>query len=187
MTRLRSAAQRAPQTLEQAAALLARYAAADAAIAAIEADRAERLALANAAADEALVPLVAELKDLAKQLKPWWEGNVEELTAGKRKSIELGGCQVGYRVTPPKVCFAGGTDAAAVAVLIDTDFAERLVRSKTTTSLDKPAILKALEGEDAEALRALGFAAQQREEFFVDRVAPSTAATLVDAAAAATA
>lgn len=174
MTRLRSAAQRAPQTLEQATELAKRYAVASATIDLIEADRAERLALANAAADEALVPLIAELKDIAKQLKPWWEGNVDDLTAGKRKSIELGGCLLGYRLTPPKVCFDAGTDEVAIAALLEADLGA-LVRRKP--SLDKPAILRLLD-EGSEVLTSLGFEARQKEEFFVDRVTASTAATL---------
>lgn len=176
MTRLRSAAQRAPQTLGQATELAKRYAVASAAVDGIEADRAEALALANAAADEALVPLVAELKDIAKQLKPWWEGNVDELTAGKRRSIELGGCQIGYRTTPPKLAHTHGTDKAAVEVVRGTDYADQVLR--VTYALDKPAMLRILDGEDADGLGELGFSAKQTEEFFVDRVVPSTAATL---------
>lgn len=90
MTRVRSAAQRAPQTIEAATDLAGRFAELDAQLARIEADRQDELAKINGAADAAIVPIVAELKDIAKQLKPWWAAHFETLTDGKRKSIELG-------------------------------------------------------------------------------------------------
>lgn len=175
MTRLRSATARAPQTTEAATVIAARYAELAATIAEAEAERDAELAATNAAADAVLVPLVAELKDAAKQLKPWWEANVDALTAGRRKSIELGGCVLGYRISPPKVVFAGGTDAMAVTAIEGTELADTLLRMKT--SLDKPAILKALDAgaEQAEALGALGFEAKRAEEFFIDRIGSDAA------------
>ena len=175
MTRMRSAAQRAPQTIEAATALLARFAEADAQLAAVEAQRQESLAGVNAAADAVAVPLIAELKDIAKQLKPWWEGSFDELTGGKRKSIELGGCSVGYRLSPPKVSYAHGKDEDAVTALQGAGY-DALVRVKP--SLDKPAVLKALDGEDANKLLALGFSAPQTESFFVERIVTGAGATI---------
>lgn len=193
MTRLRSPAQRAPQTKAQALALLERFAARSAEIASIEADRQALLAAANAAADALLVPLAAELKDILKQLKPWWAASFDELTGGKRKSIELAGCVIGYRINPPKVSFVGGDEDAAVAALLGAEL-EALVRTKQ--SPDKPAILKLLDarrqallieaatadisdiGIDAgkavegAQLEELGFAIDQKEVFFVDAIAP---------------
>jgi phage host-nuclease inhibitor protein Gam len=184
MTRIKSAAQRAPQTTEQAVELLDRYAGICAKADKIEAERAAELAVINSAADVLLVPLVAELKDIAAQLKPWWAANVELLTQGKRKSIELGGCQLGYRMTPPKVTFEHGKDEDAAVALMGNGFGERLVR--TAIAPDKPAILKLLEttpADDAIALRAdidklkeIGFGVKQTEQFFVDALAPATIA-----------
>lgn len=190
MTRIRSAAQRAPQTLEAASALAARYSAASAELQVIVANRNAILAAANAAADAHAVPLVAELKDIVKQLKPWWAASIEELTKGKKKSIELAGCMIGYRFTPPKVTYANGTDDDAVIALSATELAAELTRTKV--SLDKAAILKLLEAEDVEPavgaegadageqlpsakhqLEELGFSLKQTEEFFVDVVAPA--------------
>lgn len=185
MTRIQSAAQRAPQTKQQAIELLDRYAAASAKVLSIEADRGGELAKINSAADALLVPLVAELKDIAKQLKPWWAANIEELTGGKRKSIELGGCQLGYRMSPPKVAFAGGTDTDAALLLQAEGFGQRLVR--VTPTPDKPALLKLLETtpgdddpvtlwEDIDKLKDLGFSVKQTEQFFVDALMPTSAA-----------
>lgn len=177
MARRKSAAMRAPQTPQAAQLLLERYASLDAQVELIEAARTEAIAIANAAADTQLVPLHAELKDIVKQLQPWWAASIDELTGGKRKSIELGGCLIGERTNPAKVVFSGGKDADAVAALQTAKLTDLL---RVTTSLDKPAILKALEkenqpvdtGEDPcpRVLHDMGFSAKQVETFFVERV-----------------
>lgn len=171
MTRLRSAAQRAPQTTEAATLLLARLAEVDALIAAHEAQRTAQLAGINGAADACIIPLDAERKDLAKQLKPWFEVNFETLTGGKRKSIELGGCTIGYRLSPPKLSFAYGTDKDAVAALEHFDRTAGLVR--VTPALNKPALLTELaDGGDGDAIpvELLGFEATQSEDFFIEPI-----------------
>lgn len=191
MTRIRSAAQRAPQTLEQATALLSRYSTASAELQVIAANRLAAVTAASSAADTLAVPLIAELKDIVKQLKPWWAASIEELTKGKKKSIELAGCVTGYRFTPPKVTYSYGTDKEAMIALAATELAAELIR--ITPSLDKPAIQKLLETEEVEPtddvadpdaiepappsprqqLEELGFSMKQTEEFFVDVVAPA--------------
>lgn len=179
MTRLRSPAQRAPQTVQQATALATRYAVLSAQADAINARRAALMARVNGAADASLVPIAAELKDIAKQLKPWWAASIEELTGGKRKSIELGGCTLGYRISPPKVVHDHGKDGDAVEVLMGTPYEAITIR--VSHSLDKPAILKALDeqalldGDDVPAitLASLGFRSKQTEDFFIDVIAPA--------------
>ena len=168
MTRLRSPAQRAPQTLEEATAIAGRFATLDAMAASIEASRQRMLVKINGDADTSIAPIVAEMKDIVKRLKPWFAGNYDELTKGERKSIEIGGCHVGYRVSPPKVTFEG-TDADGLAALLESGL-DDLVR--VVRSIDKPAVLKALEGEDASSVTALGFTIAQPELFFVDRLQP---------------
>lgn len=170
MSRVKSAAQRAPQTTEQATALLARFTTVDAEIASVNAQRDDTIAQANAAADACLVPLAAERDDIVKQAKAWFAANVDELTKGARKSIELGGCLVGNRLSNPKLAFAHGKDADGVTALKAVDWAADLLRIGKTT-LDKPAILKGLDGAVAEQLVALGFSAEQKDEFFVERLA----------------
>ena len=178
-SRLRSPAQRAPQNREQALELCDRFAQIDAQIAIARAERDEQVQLITAAADAVLVPLVAEQADLAKRLKPWFEGNFEALTGGKRKSIEIGGVMLGFRISPAKVAFAGGKDEDAAKALLGAELAD-LVR--TTHAPDKPAILRRLEGDDAAQLLELGFSRKQGESFFVERNTPnSDAATLGDA------
>ena len=200
MTRLRSAAQRAPQTQDQALALAVRFAAAATRIGELAARRASIIARVDAIVAASIVPLKAEQADIVKQLKPWFAANMDELTGGKRKSIELGGCVLGYRINPPKVAFAGGTDDQAVDALVSAELADELVR--TTLALDKPAILKLLEHVPAEdpsdprfdeaqlarldtksKLEELGFSVKQSELFFVDlstKVEPGPATVHTD-------
>lgn len=196
MGRVRSAAQRAPQTTEQATALCTRYAERSAAAALVIQARDETIAAANQSADAELVPIVAELKDIEKQLKPWFAAHFDTLTGGKRKSIELGGCYLGYRLDKASVAFAHGKDDDMTVTLRAAELTDYV---RTKHSPDKAAIMKALEGErDALAIREaeapslgdnggppieeaarqalsplhyLGFSIKQGESFFLEPVA----------------
>lgn len=176
MTRLKSPAQQAPQTLGEAIALLTKFSAISAGLDQIEVDRAESKAAIDAAADKLAAPMREGLKDMARQLKPWWSVAGGELTEGKRKSIELAGCLIGTRMPPPKLAWPGKVDGA-IALLLDDPLLEEHVRTKLT--LDKQSLLKALAAGDAKATRLLllGFTRRQREEFFIDRVPPKEPAT----------
>lgn len=193
MGRVSSPAKRAPQTLDQAIVLATRFAELDAKADDIEAQRKDAIASVNATADGELVTIVAELKDIAKQLKPWWAANVEQLTEGKRKSKEIGGCMVGYRLSPAAVNFTGGTDKEATLKL---RAAQQIAFVRFSAAPDKVKIMAALEAarlaampvpegvevapptEDqlkeiaaGQALASLGFKIKQTEAFFVERVA----------------
>lgn len=177
MTRLKSPAQKAPQTLGEAVAMLTRFAAISAGLDQIEVDRAESKAAIDGAADKLAAPMKEALKDMARQLKPWWSVAGGELTEGKRKSIELAGCLIGTRMTTPKLVH-GGKEADAIDKLQgEDDFGYQFLREKVT--LDKQALLKALAAgdEDTARLLLLGFTRKQREEFFIDRVPPKDPAT----------
>lgn len=199
MTRVKSAAQRAPQTLEQATALCTRFVERSAAAALIVQARDETIAKANQTADTELVPIAAELKDIEKQLKPFFAAKFDELTGGKRKSIELGGCYLGYRLDKASVAFAHGKDDDMAVTLRAAELTDYV---RTKHSPEKPAIMKALEAErDAIALRDaapepecdaapaddeapapsisplhdLGFSIKQGESFFLERVGQNRA------------
>lgn len=172
-TRRKAPRQVAPQTIGEATAVLADYADillgveelradADASIAAIEAER-----------DRMVAPLEQRAKDLFLQLRAWWGVAGEELTEGKRKSIELAGCLLGLRTTPPSLKLPAPAEEAA-AILMNAGWGG-LCRARI--SVDKPAVLKAL-GEEATAapIAALGFQAVQKEEFFIDRAGAKPAA-----------
>ena len=165
--RRKSDALPAPQTIEEATALIADYldgsvlleetrGAADAAIAAVQAER-----------DRACAPLEQRLKDQVLMLRTWWAVAAPSLTDGKRKSVELAGAVIGERTTPPALKLAKGlTLAQLVGKLLGAGW-DDLVRTKSEP--DKPAILKMLAGDHAGQIACLGVSAVQKDEFFIDR------------------
>jgi phage host-nuclease inhibitor protein Gam len=173
MTRVKAPALRAPTSTAEATALLAQLATVTATIAAHDAQRAASKQSIDAAADACIVPLAAEREDLFKRLQPWYEGNADELTGGKRKSIELGGCTIGHRTTPPKLVFEHGKDADGVEAL--QYFGRTAGTLKTSApSLVKPVILAELANGPADPdvipLELLGFAPKQVDEFFIEPI-----------------
>lgn len=165
-------------TTDEAISLLGRYAALQASITARRADADAKIAQIRAAVDGALAADEAQLKAWFNALKPWWAVSAEALTEGKRKSIELGGCLIGHRLSTPRVVHPNLTEAEAVEQLRDHDYDE-LVR--VVRELDKPAILRMLADDDVQAaeIRSLGFASKQTETFFIDRIKPAEPAVQI--------
>ncbi|MDK2757542.1 MAG: host-nuclease inhibitor Gam family protein, partial [Blastomonas fulva] len=102
---------RQPRTLEQATAMLERFAVLDGDRAGIEAERNEQIAKINAAADEQLVPIVEEMVAIGEKIQPWWAKAAAELLPAKRKSMELGGCIIGSRTGKTVLAIAGAENA----------------------------------------------------------------------------
>ncbi len=177
MSRVKAAALRAPTSIEQATELLAQLATVVATIAAHDAQRVSAKQQIDAVADACIVPLAAERDDLFKRLQPWYEANAENLTAGRRKSIELGGCTIGHRTTPPKLAFEHGKDADGVEALQHFGRTDGTLKT-SAPSLVKPVILAELANgptdPDAIPLELLGFAPKQSEEFFIEPIAAGT-------------
>lgn len=173
MTRVKAAALRAPSTTEEATELLAELATTIAAIGEHDAQRATAKQQIDAAADALIVPLAAVRDDLFKRLQPWYEGSVDALTGGKRKSIELGGCTIGHRTTPPKLVFEHGKDADGVEALLLFGRTAGTIKTPAPT-LVKPVILAELANGPANPddipLELLGFEARQSEEFFIEPI-----------------
>ncbi len=189
--RMKAAALDVPQTMEAAIAKLARFAeletgldeiklAADAAKAQIDAHR-----------DQLAAPVVAELKTLLHELKPFWEARREEITGGRRKSVVLGGCEIGTRTGNPTLTYPKAREQELIEELDLLGFREWALRE--VLELDKPALIKALRHEgdnpldqaDSAALEGLGFAVKQAETFFIARATsePAEAAIIGQAAA----
>lgn len=160
---------RTPKTLAGATLQLARYAALEAQLAEINAERQRGVARVEAAADQQSAPIVAELAELAGAIEPWWIEARAELTQGKRKSIELGGCSIGNRATSAKLVFTG-TDEEALEKASSSRW--RSLLTKTEVKLDRSAIVKLLAsaGKMADSVRELGFSAAGGEVFFIKRV-----------------
>lgn len=175
--------QAAAQSTEEAVALLTRFAELDRALEYGNALAEDGIAKIRAIRDARHAPVKAEMKDIFNRLKPWWAVSHEALTDGRRKSVELGGCQIGHRTTTPRLDTGKAlTEAELIEELEFLGFEAWSIRVKK--ELDKPALIAALrraeevrpdggptlEAADAIALRGLGLSVQQREEFFIARI-----------------
>lgn len=169
----------APATIAEASLQLGRYQAiaaqieeakaiADASIATIEAER-----------DAFVAPREQQLKEMFLQLRTWWAVAAPELTEGKRKSIELAGCIIGERTTPPALKLPKGMKVE-IAVGFIQSIAETWAGAKdflrTKVEIDKPPLIKLLGNSTAvgpmvERIREEGFRVEQKDEFFIDRAA----------------
>lgn len=181
----------APATLEQAITTIAEYlnlaagvddirASADASIRTIEHHR-----------DETIKPVEARMKDLFIQLRTWWAVARDDLTDGKRKSVELAGAVIGERTGMPALKLPKGmkTDEAVaflkqLAIQYPGLGEDACALLRTKVDLDKPPIIKLLTnttsvGPEVAALRGAGFSTEQKEEFFIDRAAAKPDVTVV--------
>jgi hypothetical protein len=165
----RAAAARPPANAAAAAALLERFALVDGQLASIEERRKVELGQVNAAIDSEAGPLIAELQALSQRLQPWWNRAGTELAKG-RKSVQLGGCVIGYRTARAKLEHGFATDEAAVEALRKTRLGSQTTRVKY--SLDRTATTRLIRsgGKTAATLGQLGFKIDQAETFFVERV-----------------
>ncbi len=179
-TRRKAIRQQAPQTIDEAVAALAEYADILLGVEELQADAEASIAAIKAERDRMTAPMEQRAKDLFLELRAWWAVAGPELTDGKRKSVELAGCLLGERTTPPSLKMP--TPAAeAPVLLINAGFGE-LCRHKV--EVDKQAVLGVLRSEARlsgeillqEALAELGFKAVQKEEFFIDRAGEKPAA-----------
>lgn len=139
-TRRKAPRQQAPQTIEEAAGLLGKYAGMLTEVEQLRADADAAIAEIQAARDAALAPIEEEAKAIFLQLRAWWGVAGDTLTEGKRKSHELAGCILGERTTPPSLKMPGKVEECAVK-LLSAGLAE-FCRIKA--EVDKPAVLKAL-------------------------------------------
>jgi len=164
--------QAAPQTIEEASFRLAAYLDAQARAEQLRADADAKIAAIEAARDDAVAPLAASANCLFMELRAWWAVEKNEITGGQRKSIELAGAQIGERTTPPRLAHPGLKSDDIVERLRAKGWDE-LVRTKR--SLDKPGLIKMLQGDHADQMKAFGLDVAQREEFFIDRAQPKSA------------
>lgn len=163
------AAVRKPRSVKEATALLERFAELDGQMAEIEAQRRTELAEVNAEADGLIAPFLPERDAIVAKLQAWWRDSGHELTQGKRKSIALGGCEIGSRMSPATLGVAGD-ELATAKTLFKQKWSRELVR--VTIGLDRAAILKSIDGAHAKDLAALGLSSVPgTETVFVKRVA----------------
>jgi phage host-nuclease inhibitor protein Gam len=174
--RRKAAASTAPATTDEAIALIARYAELDLQMEEVAQAAEAQIAALRAWRDLQAEPLKAEMKALFNRLKPWWAVAKDELTAGRRKSIELAGCQIGHRTSTPKLSLK----EEEAEVIEDLEFLGFSWALRVKRELDKPAIIAALaklgedspDGHDARVLAGMGFTVSQGETFFIARIPP---------------
>ena len=98
---------RQPRSTAAATDLCERWATIDGQIAEIEERRQADIAAINADADRAATDLIAQRDAITEKLEPWWAKARNDLTKGKRKSTEIGGCMVGTRIGKAKLGVPG--------------------------------------------------------------------------------
>lgn len=156
-----------PRSLAQATALCERFAVLEGEIGLIEQTRSAAIAAANAHADAEAGPLIAERDAIAAKLGLWWAKKGAALCDDKRKSIELGGCVIGTRMGRDSLAVEEDEKKVAT-ILAAQDWAKPLLRF--SVSLDKPAILKSLDGIYKVQLARLGLRRRPGgENFFITR------------------
>lgn len=143
--------------------LIARFRALDARIAEAEAERARLIGEVNTDADAEVNPLIEDREAIRRLLEAWWPSVADELTQGKRKTVELGGVMIGTRTGRDTLGIED--DAKALASLAKADWGKPFLR--VTTAIDKAAVLKALDGEYGAELKRRGFSRKAGEEAFV--------------------
>lgn len=172
--------QDAPQTLEQAIALISEYR--DLTDKVEELELAKGSAIARIEAEYDLFAKQLEIRsiEIFRQLRAWWAVAAPEMTEGKRKSISLAGCNIGERTTPPALKLKGITHEGLVEKLLDLGLKSYL---RITHKLDKPAAIKALKAEDpcGKLLAEMGASVKQAEEFFIDWPKPAATETVPEA------
>lgn len=167
---------RVPRTDAAATALAERYASLNGELALVEGNRAQAIAATNAVADALALPIIEEQAKISAALERWWAEAAPRLTKGKRKSIELGGCQIG--TSTGRATLAIGDEAAALAALQAARWGKRFVRVKP--SIDRAEISRGLSlAPYADRLAALGIAvAAGVETFFVKRAGGGAGETI---------
>ncbi len=169
MARKKAAPVDVPQTEVEARHLAASYASMVGEIEAIDAERKIRIAEVNRDCDARIGQRASLLDGMFARLKGWWEAHGERI-AGKRRSAEFAGLNVGYRMTPPALKLPKGMTPVEVVSLLGEQ-APVCLRRKL--EIDRELIIKSLLGQGEHALRKavlahLGFTLTQRDEFFVD-------------------
>ena len=184
MARRKGAAVDAVQSKEEAAQLLGRYAEISGQIDGINAERKVKVAVIDADADERIARREEELKAIFARLKPWWEVAGERIAPGRR-STELGSCAIGQRLSTPALKWGAEKVGSAIARLVKARLGQ-FVRVKM--EIDKQALIAAIRATPAAdapprekkmvatlqgRLARLGFTVAQKDEFFIEPIAPA--------------
>lgn len=181
----------APATLEEAINLIGHYLNLNAMIDGIKAEKDDAIRAVELVAAERVAPAEAKMKDIFLQLRTWWAVARDDLTEGKRKSIELAGAIIGDRTSPPALKLPKGWKVEEAVEFLQSmattwPAATELLRVKT--DIEKPAIIKLLGNATAvspltERIVEEGFRTTQKEDFFIARIVEKDSDTILEQAA----
>ena len=171
-SRRKAPRQLAPQTITEATLMLASYMQLLGVIEQAKADADMSIQAIQSARDGLIAPFEAEVKDQFRQLRAWWAVAKDQMTDGKRKSVELAGCLIGERTGMPSLKLPTGMKADQFVQAIEDAFTKTEELLRTRVTLDKQAIIKTMrgpDGADKTKLLAMGASVKQSDEFFIDR------------------
>jgi phage host-nuclease inhibitor protein Gam len=159
----------APQTIEEATALIVLYAEIHTKVDQIDLDAAQAITQIQGARDALKMPLIQDAEGIFMRLRAWWAVAGPEIVAKNRKSAKIAGSEIGERKTPRKLKLKKGFTVDQAIEWLTTNGHRNLLRTKR--SLDKPAILSAVKADDviSRSLQGAGFGTSQKTEFFIDR------------------
>ncbi len=160
--RMKTPAAPAITSLPELVERLGRYAALSAQLETLAAEAAAELVAVKARLEAQSAPLAAEMKTILLAAKPWWAANSEQLTDGKKKSVELAGCLIGERLSRVKE----EMDKVAIS---------RLLQFTADDPVDPQQVDELLELKAT--LERLGFSIVQKEEFFIARASDAAEPT----------
>ncbi|MCC3246175.1 host-nuclease inhibitor Gam family protein [Methylocystis sp. WRRC1] len=127
-----------PQSREEAARFIHDIGEAQRAIARIEADMNDEIALAKKTAEANALPYRSRIEELTDGLRTWAEANRVSLTDnGKRKHAELGTGRIEWRFAPPRVTIKGVDEVIARIRTLGL-----LLFLREKTEIDKEAMLR---------------------------------------------
>ncbi len=127
----------APQSREEAAAMLRSIGEGAREVARIEADMNDDLARIKEEAEAKAAPHRSAIMQMTEGLKTWCEANRETLTdGGKRKFADLGTGRIEWRFSPPKVTIRGVEGVIAAIKTLGLPFL------RTKEEIDKEAMLR---------------------------------------------
>lgn len=178
----------APSTITEATSAIARYLELNAQVAQTKAEADAAIRAIEEARDLAVEPVEAEIRSLFAQLRTWWAVARDELTGGKRRSIELAGAMIGDRITPPALKLPKGwkvDDAVEFLTSIAELWPTVTEFLRVRTDIEKPALIRLLSASTSvspvrDRIVEEGFSTVQRDEFFIDRAAREPADPVIE-------
>lgn len=145
----------------------------------IKAQIATKTAAANRQISEIRDEVVTQLGDLEEQavrleaaIQRFAEDNRddEDLFAGGKKSIDLTGCTIGFKLGKPSIVLKDGWTEADVVGELQSARMHSYVTKKEEVKLDKSALMKAYNADKLtdKDLKGLGLQLKQEESFFIE-------------------